>query len=139
MKDAPDKFIILPLGKVKASDEALFATRDFLDKNQAGIRIFLEELIKVNRAINANRKWVLAERKKLALLKDLPQKMEGEILPFFEEAVQNGVFPNDGGIDSAAKNDLEFYALSGALKGDNLMVDDFWYLAPLKAALANVK
>ena len=139
MKDAPDKFIILPLGNVKASDEALFATREFLDKNQAGVRIFLEELIKVNRAINANPKWVLEERKKLGLLKELPAKMEDEILPFYQEAVQNGVFPNDGGGESAAKNDLEFYGLSGAIKGENLKVDDFWYLAPLKVALANIK
>ncbi len=139
MKDAPDKFIILPLGNVKASDEALFATREFLDKNQAGIRIFLEELTKVNRAINANPKWVLEERKKLGLLKELPAKMEDEIAPFFQEAVQNGVFPDDGGLANAAKNDLEFYALSGALTGENLKPDDFWYLAPLKAALANVK
>ncbi|MGH7811260.1 MAG: ABC transporter substrate-binding protein, partial [Candidatus Binatia bacterium] len=35
MKEAPDKFMILPLGSVKASDEALFATREFIDKNQA--------------------------------------------------------------------------------------------------------
>ena len=139
MKDAPDKFIILPLGNLKASDEALFATREFLDKNQAGVRIFLEELIKVNRAINANPKWVLEERKKLGLLKELPAKMEDEILPFYQEAVQNGVFPNDGGGEAAAKNDLEFYGLSGAIKGENLKVDDFWYLAPLKTALANVK
>ena len=139
MKEAPDKFVILPLGNVKASDEALFATREFLDKNQAGIAIFLEELIKVNRAINANPKWVLDERKKLGLLKELPAKMEDEILPFFQEAAQNGVFPNDGGGESAAKNDLEFYGLSGALKGDNLKVEDFWHFAPLKAALANVK
>lgn len=139
MKEAPDKFVILPLGNVKASDEALFATREFLDKNQAGIAIFLEELIKVNRAINANPNWVLDERKKLGLLKELPAKMEDEILPFFEEAAQNGVFPNDGGGESAAKNDLEFYGLSGALKGDNLKVEDFWHFAPLKAALANVK
>ena len=139
MKDAPDKFLVLPLGNVKASDEALFATREFIDKNQAAIRIFAEELIRVNRAINANPKSVLDERKKLNLLSDLPAKMEGEILPFFEEAVQNGVFPNDGGLASAAQNDLEFYSLSGALKGDNLKVEDFWYLAPLKAALANVK
>ena len=139
MKDAPDNFIILPLGNLKASDEALFATREFLDKNQAGVRIFLEELIKVNRAINATPKWVLEERKKLGLLKELPAKMEDEILPFYQEAVQNGVFPNDGGGESAAKNDLEFYGLSGAIKGENLKVDDFWYLAPLKAALANIK
>jgi len=139
MKEAPEKFIILPLGNVKASDEALFATREFIDRNQAGIRIFLEELLKVNRAINANPKWVLDERKKLRLLKDLPAKMEEEILPYFQEAVQNGVFPNDGGAENAAKNDLEFYSLSGALKGENLKVENFWYLVPLKAALANVK
>jgi NitT/TauT family transport system substrate-binding protein len=139
MKDAPDKFIILPLGNLKASDEALFATREFLDKNQAGISIFLEELIKVNRAINANPKSVLEDRKKLGLLKELPAKMEEEILPFFEEAVQNGVFPNDGGAESAAKNDLEFYSLSGALTGENLKIEDFWHFAPLKAALAKVK
>src|SRR5919109_1450233 len=48
MKEAPDKFVILPLGNVKASDEGLFATREFLDKNQGGIAIFLEELVKVN-------------------------------------------------------------------------------------------
>lgn len=139
MKEAPEKFIILPLGNVKASDEALFATREFIDKNQAGIRIFIEELLKVNRAINADPKWVLDERKKLGLLKDLPTKMEDEILPYFQEAVQNGVFPNDGGAENAAKNDLEFYSLSGALKGENLKVENFWYFVPLKAALANVK
>src|SRR5919108_2856370 len=139
MKEAPDKFVILPLGNVKASDEALFATREFLDKNQGGIRIFLEELTKVNRAINANPKSVLEQRKKLGLLKDLPAKMEDEILPFFQEAVQNNVFPNDGGAESAPKNDLEFYRLSGALKGEDLKTEDFWHLAPLKAALANLK
>ena len=139
MKEAPDKFIVLPLGAVKASDEALFATREFLDKNQAAIVIFLEELTKVARAINANPKWILEERKKLGLLKDLPAKMEEEVLPFYEEAVPNGVFPNDGGAENAAKNDLEFYSLSGALKGENLKVEDFWHLAPVKAALANLK
>jgi NitT/TauT family transport system substrate-binding protein len=139
MKEAPDKFVILPLGNLKASDEALFATRDFLDKNQPAVVIFLEELVKVNREINKNPKRVLEDRKKLGLLKELPAKMEEEILPFFDEAVQNGVFPNDGGGATAAKNDLEFYSLSGALKGDHLKLEDFWHLAPLNAALANVK
>jgi NitT/TauT family transport system substrate-binding protein len=139
MKEAPDKFLVLPLGNLKASDEALFASREFLQKNQAGVRIFLEELTKVARAVNANPGWILEERKKLGLLKDLPVKMEPEILPFFQEAVQNGVFPNDGGAADAPKNDLEFFRLAGALQGENLKVEDFWELAPLKAALANVK
>jgi len=138
MKEAPDKFLILPLGQVKASDEALFATRDFLEKNQAAVAVFVEELIKVTRQINANPNSVLDERKKLGLLKELPEKLEAEILPFYQEAVRNGIFPNDGGGERAAKNDLEFFRLSGQLKGEDLKVEDLWYLAPLKAALAKV-
>lgn len=138
MKEAPDKFLILPLGQVKASDEALFATRDFLEKNQAAVGILLEELIKISRAINANPSIVLDERKKLGLLKDLPAKLEIEILPFYQEAVKNGIFPNDGGGERAAMNDLEFFRLSGQLKGENLKVEDFWHLGPLRAALAKV-
>ena len=139
MKEAPGKFALLPLGKVKASDEALFATTAFLDKNQAAVAIFVEELIKVNREINKNPKSIVEQREKLGLLKDLPAKLEAEILPYFQEAVQGGIIPNDGGGESAAKNDLEFFQLSGALKGENLKVSDFWSFAPLKAALAKVK
>jgi NitT/TauT family transport system substrate-binding protein len=138
MKEAPDKFLILPLGQVKASDEALFATRDFLEKNQAAVSIFVEELVRVSRQINANPRSVLDERRKLGLLKDLPAKLESEILPFFQEGVRNGIFPNDGGGERAARNDLEFFRLSGQLKGENLKVEDFWHLGPLRAALAKV-
>lgn len=139
MKEAPGKFAILPLGQVTASDEALFATKAFLDKNQAAVAVFVEELTRVNREINKNPESIIAERKKLGLLKDLPEKLEAEILPYFQEGVQGGIFPNDGGGESAAKNDLEFFSLSGALKGENLKVEDFWTFAPLKAALAKLK
>jgi NitT/TauT family transport system substrate-binding protein len=139
MKEAPGKFAILPLGKIKASDEALFATEAFLKKNQAAVAVFVEELIKVNREINKDPKSIVEQRKKLGLLKDLPAKLEAEILPFFEEAARSGVFPDDGGGETAAKNDLEFFKLSGALQGENLKVGDFWNLSPLKAALAKVK
>ncbi|RPJ47882.1 MAG: ABC transporter substrate-binding protein [Betaproteobacteria bacterium] len=139
MKEAPGKFIVLPLGKVKASDEALFATRAFLDKNQAAVAVLVEELLRVTREINANPKSILEERKKLGLLKELPAKLEAEILPYFEEGVKNGIFPADGGAANAAQNDLDFFKLSGSIKGDNLKTDDFWYMAPLKAALGKVK
>jgi NitT/TauT family transport system substrate-binding protein len=139
MKEAPGKFTILPLGKVTASDEALFATKAFLDKNHQAAAVLVEELVKVNRSINKDPGFIISERKRLALLKDLPSKLEEEIQPFFAEAAKSGVFPNDGGVDDAAKNDLEFFKLSGALQGENLKVDDFWDLRVLKAALANVK
>lgn len=139
MKEAPGKFIVLPLGKVKASDEALFATHAFLEKNQAAVAVLVEELIRVSREINANPKSIVEERKKLGLLKDIPAKLEAEILPYFEEGVRNGIFPNDGGAEHAANNDLEFFKLSGSIKGDNLKVEDFWDLGPAKAALGKLK
>jgi NitT/TauT family transport system substrate-binding protein len=139
MKEAPGKFIILPLGQVKASDEALFARKEFLEKNQAAVAVLLEELIRVNREINKDPNSIVAERKKLGLLKDLPAKLEAEILPYFKEGVETGIFPSDGGGERAAKNDLEFFHLSGALKGPGAKVEDFWTLAPLKAALARLK
>jgi NitT/TauT family transport system substrate-binding protein len=139
MKEAPGKFIVLPLGQVKASDEALFARKEFLEKNQAPIAVFVEELIRVNREINKNPTSVLEERKKLGLLKDLPAKLEEEILPYFKEGVENGIFPDDGGGERAAKNDLEFFHLSGALKSPESKVENFWTFEPLKAALAKLK
>ena len=139
MKEAPGRFIILPLGRVKASDEALFARQEFLDKNQAAVAVLVEELVKVNREINADPASILAERKKLGLLRDLPAKLEAEILPYFKEGVESGIFPNDGGGQSAARNDLEFFRLAGALKGENLKVENFWTFAPLTAALAKLK
>jgi NitT/TauT family transport system substrate-binding protein len=138
MKEAPDRFLILPLGDLKASDEALFATTAFLEKNEAAVAVFVEELIRVNRAINAKPAFAVEERKRLALLKDLPPKMEAEVLPFYEEAAQGGIFPNDGGGERAAKNDLEFYKLAGQIKGDAPKVEEFWHFGPLRAALAKV-
>ena len=139
MKEAPGKFVILPLGQVKASDEALFARRDYLEKNQAAIAVFVEELIRVNGEINSKPESILEQRTKLGLLRDLPAKLEAEILPYFKEGVATGIFPSDGGGERAAKNDLEFFHLAGALKNPNARVEDFWHLAPLKAALAKIK
>jgi len=138
MKEAPGKFLILPLGELKASDEALFATKAFLDKHQAAVAILVEELLRVSREINANPASVAEERNKLGLLKDIPAKLEADITPYFEEAVKNGIIPNDGGAALAPQTDLEFFTLSGALKGESLKVEDFWDLATLKAALAKL-
>jgi NitT/TauT family transport system substrate-binding protein len=138
MKEAPDKFLILPLGELKASDEALFATKAFLDKNAAAVTILVEELLRVSREINANPQFVAEERKKLGLLKDLPAKLEADITPYFEEAVKSQIIPNDGGAGRAPKIDLDFFTLAGQLKGENLKAEDFWDLAPLKAAISKL-
>lgn len=138
LREAPDKFLILPMGQVKASDESLFATKEFLDKNAGAVNIFVEELLRVSREINANPKGVAEERKRLGILKDLPAKLDDEITPYFQEAVRNGIISNNGGGELAAKNDLEFFRLSGQLRGEVLKVEDFWELAPLKAATSKM-
>jgi len=138
LREAPDKFLILPMGQVKASDESLFATKEFLDKNAGAVNIFVEELLRVSREINANPKGVAEERKRLGILKDLPAKLDDEITPYFQEAVRNGIISNNGGGELAAKNDLEFFRLSGQLRGEVLKVEDFWELEPLKTATAKM-
>jgi NitT/TauT family transport system substrate-binding protein len=138
MREAPGRFTILPLGQVKASDEALFARLEYLQKNAAAVQVFVEELVRVNRQINSDPNAVVAARKELGLLKDLPAKLEGDILPYLKDGAADGIFPNDGGGENAAKNDLEFYALSGAIKNPSPKIEDFWHLAPLRAALGKL-
>jgi NitT/TauT family transport system substrate-binding protein len=139
-REAPDKFLVLPTGEVKASDESMFATRAWIDAHRDAVQALLEESLKVWRAMVANPQFVVDERKRLGLLKDLPAKLEGEMLPYFQQGVQNGIFPTDGGAARAPKDDLEFFTISGALKGTpaELKVEDFWYLDPLQKALARV-
>jgi NitT/TauT family transport system substrate-binding protein len=139
LKEGGSKFTVLPLGNVKASDEALFARLDYLQKNQAAVTVFVEELVRVNREINKDPGSMAAVRKQLGLLKDLPAKLDEEIPVYFKDGVASGIFPNDGGVESAPKNDLDFYALAGSIKKPNPKVEDFWHLAPLKAALAKLK
>ncbi len=139
MKEGGSKFTVLPMGNVKASDEALFARREWLDKNAGAVQVFVEELVRVNREINKDPGSMVKVRKELGLLKDLPAKLDDEIPTYFKEGVAGGIFPNDGGGEAAAKTDLEFYALSGAIKNASAKVEDFWHLAPLKAALAKLK
>lgn len=140
LREAPDRFLVLPLGEVKASDESLFAMKAWVDANQEAVTAFLEELLRVWRSFVANPQFVVEERRRLGLLKDLPAKLEGEVLPYFQQGVANGIFPTDGGAARAPQDDLEFFTLSGALKGTpgELRVEDFWYLEPLRKALARV-
>ena len=52
------------------------------------------------------------------------------MLPYYQEGVQGGIFPADGGAARAAANDLEFFALAGQIKGDGVKAEDFWTLRP---------
>lgn len=140
MDKAPNKFVVLPSGESTASDEALFARTAYLRENSEAVGILVEELVKVWRKINADPAWVLGERTRMGLLKELPADLEKEIGPYFQLGAKNGMFPGDGGGAKAARTDLEFYAVAGQLKGpaEKLKVEDFWEFGPINAALAKL-
>lgn len=134
---APGKFIILPLEGVNATDEALFARQDYLDKNAKEVDIIIESILTTWREVTKNPAVVAEWRAKYKLLPDLPADQVKEITPYFTELAEGKAFPLNGGGEAAAKDDFAFYTLSGQLTGEpaSLKVEDFWALEPLNRAL----
>lgn len=138
--EAPDRFKVLPVADVDASDEALFANLNFLEENPDVAKAFVVELLRTVRELNENPQMVLEYRERYNLLEDLPEELEGEILPFYQLAAEAGMFAEDGGGARAARSDFEFYGRgAGELQNpDDLVVEDYWYLEPIEAALAEL-
>jgi NitT/TauT family transport system substrate-binding protein len=139
MSEAPGKFHVLPTPESGASDEVLFGNTAWIEKNQQSVQVLLEEILATWRAMSEDPQFVLDERKRLGLLKDLPPELEEELLPYYEQAGEEGLFTQDCGGEAAAREDFEFYNAAGQLKGDpaSLKVEDFWSLEPAKAAAQN--
>jgi NitT/TauT family transport system substrate-binding protein len=133
-----DKYKALEMGDINASDEALYANTAFLESSANDVQILVEELLKTQREINKDPKSVVALRAKYKLLPDLPKDLEGEVEPYFEDAVSAKLYPDDGGSAAAVKSDFEFYTVAGQLKGDagQLKAEDFWSFQPLEKARA---
>ena len=134
------RFKALPVENVDATDEALYANTTFLEEQREAVAILVEELLGTWRAINRDPSYVTAQRAKYKLLPDLPAELEAEIEPFYKDAVESGIYPNDGGGEKAARSDFAFNTVAGKLEGDpaTLAVDDFWALGPLDQALAKL-
>ena len=141
MSESPGKFHVLPVPETKASDEVLFGNTEWLKSNQKSVQILLEEVLKVWRSINEDPNYVQEERKRLDLLPDLPAELEEELLPYYEQASEEGLFTDNCGGEAAAKDDFEFYGAAGQLKGDpaQLKVEDFWTLDPMQKAVETIE
>tara|TARA_B100000315_G_scaffold239584_1_gene258566 strand:- start:13685 stop:14689 length:1005 start_codon:yes stop_codon:yes gene_type:complete len=137
LRKDPNKFKMLPMPTINASDEALYANTNFLKKESAAINILLEELLQVWREVNKNQNVILGMRKKYNLLPDMHKKDVKEILPYYKETASTGAFSNNGGGAAAVKGDFEFYGFAGTIKGDpkSHKIADYWYLGPLNKAL----
>ena len=141
MSQEPGKFHELPVPETKASDEVLFGNTEWLSSNEESVQVLLEEVLKVWRSINEDPNYVVEERERLKLLPDLPADLEKELLPYYEEASEGGLFTEDCGGEAAAADDFEFYGAAGQLKGEpsTLKVADFWTLDPAEKAVATVE
>jgi len=140
MEKGGEKFAVLPMEGVDASDEVLYANTEFLAANAEAVDVLIEALLTTLREINANPAAVVDLREKYNLLPELPADLEAEIGPYYEEAVAAKAFSLNGGGEEAVKTDFEFYGLAGQLEGDpaSLKVEDFWDFGPLNKALDRV-
>jgi NitT/TauT family transport system substrate-binding protein len=136
MKIAGDKFNVLPMFEVDASDEALFANLDWIKNNEKDVDIFVSALVSVWQDMAKDPTMVARETDPEGPIGQLPPEILGNLDVFYKDAVEGGLYDPNGGGRTAAAADLEWYSNAGQLEGDlaSLNIEDFWYLAPLDAA-----
>jgi NitT/TauT family transport system substrate-binding protein len=141
MSEAPGKFQALPTPETEASDEVLFGNTEWMEQNQESVQVLIEEILTVWRSMVENPEFVQEERERLGLLRDLPAELEKELLPYYEQAAEEGLFTQDCGGEAAAKEDFEFYNAAGQLEGDpaELQIEDYWNLGPYESAASAVE
>jgi len=136
-REAPGKFVFLPLPDVKATDEALYANQNWLESEKEAVSILVEELIKTWREINADPASIATLRAKYNVLPDIEKVEVDELVPAFTQGVEINLYPANGGSAEAVKEDFVFYTTSGSLEGDpaSFNVEDYWYLSPVDDAV----
>ncbi len=130
-----EKFMRLPVEGVSATDEALYANTQVLEARADDIKIFVEELIRTWEDINENPQIVGELREQYGLLPDLPDEAASEAVPYYTEAVENGIYPADGGSPEDAQADIDFLSAAGQVEaGEEVDPSDYWDFGPLEAA-----
>ena len=131
-----DDFHVLPSIDNPASDELVFASTEWMENNQEQVDIIVEELLRLWREMADNPNIIEEERARRNLLSDQPQEIIDEVVPFYVEAIKEGVFHPSGGGTEAAIADFEFFTEAGQLEGpaSDIKVQDFWDLGPLERA-----
>jgi NitT/TauT family transport system substrate-binding protein len=137
VKQQGDKFNVLPMFEVDASDEALFANLDWIKANEKDVDIFVKALVSVYRDMAKDPTIISRETDPDGPIGQLPKEILGSLDGFYTDAVAGGLYDPNGGGRKAAKADLEWYSAAGQLTGDpkDLNIEDFWYLKPLDSAV----
>ncbi|WP_102109377.1 ABC transporter substrate-binding protein [Oceaniglobus roseus] len=136
MKQAGDKFNVLPMFEVDASDEALFANLDWIKSHEEEVDIFVGALVSVWQDMSKDPTIISKETDPNGPIGQLPPEILGNLDQFYTDAVEGGLYDPNGGGRKAAQADMEWYTAAGQLDGDpaELNIEDFWYLAPLDKA-----
>lgn len=137
MKQAGDRFNVLPMFEVDSSDEALFANLDWIKENEEDVQIFVDALHSVWSDMNEDPTIIARETNPDGPIGQLPPEILGNLDEFYADAVEGGLYDPNGGGRVAAQADLEWYSAAGQLEGapSELDIEDFWYMAPLDAAM----
>jgi len=137
VKTQGDKFNVLPMFDVDASDEALFANINWIKANEKDVDIFVRALLSVYRDMAKDPTIIRRETDPDGPIGQLPKEVLDSLDAFYTEAVEGGLYDPDGGGEKAARADMEWYSMAGQLTGDpsTLKIEDFWYLEPLKRAM----
>lgn len=135
--EAADSFNVLEMFEVEASDEALFGNLDWIKENEADVAIFVNALVSTWQDMHEDPTIIRRETNPDGPIGELPQEILAELDGFYSDAVAGGLYDPNGGGRKAANADMEWYSSAGQLDGtpETLNIEDFWYLAPLDAAM----
>ncbi len=135
--DAAGDFNVLEMFDVESSDEALFGNLDWIQDNSEDVQIFVDALLSVYKDMHEDPTIIRRETNPDGPIGQLPAEILAELDGFYADAVEAGLYSPDGGGRAAAQADMEWYSAAGQLEGDpsTLNIEDFWYLAPLDAAM----
>ncbi len=135
--DAGADFNVLEMFEVEASDEALFANLNWIQENEEDVQIFVNALVSTWQDMHEDPTIIRKETNPDGPIGQLPKEILDQLDGFYADAVEGGLYDPNGGGRKAAQADMEWYSSAGQLEGDpsTLNIEDFWYLAPLDAAV----
>ncbi|AXI41858.1 ABC transporter substrate-binding protein [Sulfitobacter sp. SK011] len=135
--EAAAGFNVLEMFEVEASDEALFGNLTWIQENEEQVDIFVKALVSVWQDMHEDPTIIRRETNPDGPIGQLPKEILDELDGFYADAVEGGLYDPNGGGRKAAMADMEWYSAAGQLDGDasTLNIEDFWYLAPLDAAM----
>jgi NitT/TauT family transport system substrate-binding protein len=136
MEMAGDRFHVLPGVSNPASDECLFASTNWIQKNEKRADIIVAEFLKLWREMSADPTVIEKERVKRNLMANQPKEVLAGINAFYRVGVKEGIYSPLGGNADVAKSDFEFYTEAGQMQGPaaSLNIADFWYMDSLDRA-----